>query len=346
LENWDESIQARGARRRLTYNACSVLHVLNGDSTRMTLARSGLPGDLAVWADVLHDGPTPANLSPEEFRRIRASHLERRYGASDALETLAAWDTALERYDRHDEVVFWFEHDLFDQLILLRHLHWLASLPPGSTRFSLICIDRFAGIERFAGLGQLGPDQLATLFPKRVPIQREQVMAGQRGWNLYCAPDPRPLQDWLDEGVPALPFLSGALRRHFEDYPSAVDGLSRTERQMLAAVAEGHATFSAMFRACQALEERVYMGDATFWAILRDLDGAIVPLVQLSDNSVRRHLQSVDVELTPAGEQVLAGRADHAALNGVDRWMGGVHVVNGNWLWTGERVVMNQQRAL
>jgi hypothetical protein len=323
-----------------------VLHVLNGDSTRMTLARSGVPGELAVWADVLHDGPTPAKLSAEEFRQARASHLERRYGANDALATLTAWDATLERYDRHDEVVFWFEHDLFDQLILLRHLHWLASLRPGSTRFSLICIDRFAGIERFIGLGQLGPDQIAALFPKRVLIERDLMMAGQRGWNLYCAPDPRPLQDWLDEGVAALPFLSGALHRHFEDYPSAADGLSRTERQMLSAVAQGHATFSALFRACQAVEERVYMGDTTFWAILRDLDAAIVPLVQLTANPVHRPLQSVQVELTAAGEQVLAGRADHVALNGVDRWMGGVHVVNGNWLWTGERVVMNQQRAL
>ena len=32
---------------------------------------------------------------------------------------------ALEPYQDHEEVVFWFEHDLLDQLLLIRHLWWL-----------------------------------------------------------------------------------------------------------------------------------------------------------------------------------------------------------------------------
>ncbi len=32
-----------------------------------------------------------------------------------------------------------------------------------------------------------------------------------------------------------------------------------------------------------------------------------------------------------AGE--LAGRTDHMALNGIDRWMGGVHLTDGRWRW-------------
>jgi hypothetical protein len=315
-----------------------VLHVLNGDATRWILDRSDVPGERTVWADVLHDGPTPARLSREAFRRVRADFLAERFGEFRAYDTLSEWDAGLDRYVEQDEVVFWLEHDLFDQLILLHHLHWLASLPATTTTFSLICIGEFPGVARFTGLGSLEPGQLASLVARRVPVSRQPIAAGQRGWNLFCAPDPRPLQDWLEEGVPLLPFLPGALLRHFEDYPDVNDGLSRTERQILAAIDEGHATPWAVFRACQAREERVYMGDATFWAILKDLHTVIEPLVTLSDAPLRMPRQGVLVALTPVGEQVLAGRADHVALNGLDRWMGGVHLTDRNWTWTGRRV--------
>lgn len=325
-----------------------MLHVLNGDATRLKLERSGIPGTTTVWADVLHDGPTPAGLPPHEFRQVRARHLAARFGQpeSDVLAGLRAWDAALERFHEHEEVVFWFEHDLFDQLILIRHLQWLSTMEPRATRFSLICIGAFPGIEDFAGLGQLSPAELASLAPRRRPVTAEQIHAGSRAWDLFRGSDPAPLEAWLQDGVRTLPFLSGAIRRHFEDYPSTRDGLSRTERQMLTAIAEGNHTFGAMFRAGQVMEERVYMGDATFWAILKDLADARTPLVQIGDGGCTKEQRprvpppGLTVRLTDAGRDVLEGRADHVALNGIDRWMGGVHLTPGHcWRSDGEALV-------
>ena len=39
--------------------------------------------------------------------------------------------------------------------------------------------------------------------------------------------------------------------------------------------------------------------------------------------------------LTDAGRRVLDGAADHVALNGIDRWIGGVHLVGRDvpWRW-------------
>ena len=38
-----------------------------------------------------------------------------------------------------------------------------------------------------------------------------------------------------------MPFLAGALERQLEEFPDPTSGLSRTERQVLAAVARGEA---------------------------------------------------------------------------------------------------------
>jgi len=59
-----------------------MLHVLNGDAAREKLERSGIPGDMTVWAYVLHDGPVP--------------------------DVELARQDALDDYRAHDEGVFWF----------------------------------------------------------------------------------------------------------------------------------------------------------------------------------------------------------------------------------------------
>jgi hypothetical protein len=301
-----------------------VLHVLNGDATRVSLELAGLPGTFAVWADALHEGPVPDGVSEAELRELRVRHFAAilPFNADGLRETVTAWDAALERYSEHDEVVFWFEHDLFDQLILIRHLHWLSTLPRGSAKFSLICIGAFPGLPNFHGLGELTPEQLATLFPQRAPISGEQLALGMEAWNRFRAPTPHAFARLLHDNTSVLPFLAGAVRRHLEDYPSRSTGLSRSERQMLEAIAQGAASFGEIFVACQRMEERVYMGDSIFRAVLDGLANARHPLVSFDANG--------RASATPTGTSVLAGQADHVSINGIDRWMGGVHLTPGN----------------
>src|SRR5215212_7789922 len=103
------------------------LHVLNGDAAGDSLRQSGTDGDFTIWADVLHDGPVPADSAGDTLRRVRASHIASTMGhdESDVLDSLRQWDAALDDCHHYDEVIFWLEHDLFDQLILLRHLDWI-----------------------------------------------------------------------------------------------------------------------------------------------------------------------------------------------------------------------------
>ena len=148
------------------------LHVLNGDSVRVPLERSTVQGVLLVYPDILHEGPTPL-VTGDEWRRVRSRFLADGDPAREQaiLQGYRETDATLESYGDVDEVVFWFEHDLFDQLLLIRHLHWLSRVADRrGTRFSLICIGEFPGVPGFAGLGQLNAEQLASLLEPRVPI--------------------------------------------------------------------------------------------------------------------------------------------------------------------------------
>lgn len=198
----------------------SVLHVLNGDATREKLAQANVPGEMTVWADVLHDGPVPGNVSADELRRVRARHLAScgNGDAEEIVQRLREWDAALDRFRHYSEVVCWFEHDLFDQLILIRHLHWLAHQPhPAGTTLSLICAGEFPGVKHFSGLGPLQPDQLASLLEHRTPISDAEIDLGRRAWELFTGQDPIGLDTFRRGDTSALPFLEGALRRHLEE---------------------------------------------------------------------------------------------------------------------------------
>lgn len=317
-----------------------MLHIVNGDSTRIALERSNVPGTCASWGDVLHEGPTPAGVTPEEWRRVRVDYL---VSAIEGIEEDAGSvarqydreDAALESWPGHDEVVFWLEHDLYDQLLLIHHLDWLSRIPDRhGTCFSLICGSTY--------LGPLKPEQLDALFPTRAPIVDAQVQLGGRAWQAFCAPEPHALAIVAASDTSALPFLAGALKRHFDDYPSIENGLSRSERQILTAFDEGASSLPDAFAACARMEERVFMGDITFLTIVSRLASGAHPLITKPDGPMRHGFPRGEVTLTDVGRDVLAGRADQIRLNGIDRWMGGVHLTaaksyrwNGEWLIEG-----------
>ena len=303
------------------------LHVLNGDSVRETLEHSDVPGTFAVYADVLHEGPVPQLTGTPAWREVRSRFLSSSYADYvDVLRRYEEWDARMEAFGEYDEVVLWFEHDLFDQLLLLKHLDWFSRRPLGHTRLSLICIGEFPGFEPFHGLGQLDPHQLTSLLSTRQPVTAEQLTLGRQAWLAFTAPDPTELDVIAQGEVDELPFVGGALRRFLDEYPARDNGLPRTEHVILDLLAEAAMTPGRLFVAAQTREERVFMGDTTFWDRVCALAAGPTPLVSIDVQTDGRTLPAGTVAVTDAGRAVLEGRADWIRLDGFDRWLGGVHL--------------------
>jgi hypothetical protein len=326
----------------------TTLHITNGDCAADTLRRV-VNDPVEIAADVLHEGPCPP-FEGNAWHEVRARFLSSDSGEAryEAIRSgLARTDeTIAETLRRRDEIVLWFEHDLFDQLAVIRVLDLMAQRQPSSTRSSLICIGSYPGIDRFIGLGQLTADQLATLVGTGVPVIAGHFELAKDAWRAFRAPDPTALVELtrqLDaariassEGAPVLPFLADALLRFLAEFPSATNGLSRTEELALQRLLAGQATAGELFSATQSEEERPFIGDSTFFDMLQRLASANVPLVSWASGSSDPALRARVVTITEAGRDVLAGRADHVRLNGIDIWRGGVHLSGSDsspWRW-------------
>ncbi|MEM6333929.1 MAG: sigma-70 family RNA polymerase sigma factor [Planctomycetota bacterium] len=316
------------------------LHIMNGDAAADRLRASGLADRIAVWTDILHEGPTPLDTSPAQWRRARAEHLSSMgfADAKDITDRMARVDAEIAAPGDGVERVLWFEHDLYDQLLLIRHLHWL-SLHDKRHRpsFSLICIGEFPGIHRFVGLGQLEPDQIISLLDTRMPIEEVHVELGAAAWCAYCHTDPTKLAALLSTDTSALPYLQDAIRRHLQQLPSCVNGLGLTEQLILESVADGPKTAGAVFAGHNGRESAPFIGDGVAYHYIQRLASESDPAIKVDDAhcAVMSHTR---VSITSTGNRLLAGELDRVQHNGLDRWFGGTRATGKCpvWRWNAE----------
>jgi hypothetical protein len=163
-------------------------------------------------------------------------------------------------------------------------------------------------------------------------LSEDALALASRAWAALRAPDPRGLAAIVAARSPELRFMPEAFDRLGREYPWTRDGLSLTERRLLAAIAEGAATAGEAFVRGAAREARPYLGDTWAFAAIERLARAEVPLLSAGAGTVDRHSA---LALTETGRRVLDGAADHVALNGIDRWVAGVHLVGRSprWRW-------------
>jgi hypothetical protein len=303
-----------------------VLHITNGESVVEGFRQGSLSGSYLSWIDVLHEGPVPLCSSLEELSRIRARFIaDIGWDTHERpLATFAARDGTLQSFREHEEVVLWFEHDLFDQLQLIQLLDWFASHDAGSTKLSLIQSDTY--------LGSLTGVELLALMPSRQNVTTQQLALGHQAWHAFCIPNPSTLAGMAGQDFAALPWLASALRRFLEEYPSTRDGLSRTEQQLLRAAASGHEKRELIYFAAGKSEKAIFMADSSAYLRLERLaDGPAPALERLPQHSYR---------ITNQGRKLLAGEADWIRdRGGIDLWLGGVqlHGADAAWRWDPDR---------
>ncbi len=327
-----------------------MLLVTNGGSAAERIEKVVPAGEVLPWRDVLHEGPVQAGLSDRELGEVRARFLADRGWASlnETAESFAERDAVLADFAKHDEVVLFFEHDLYDQLQLIQVLDRFLGRDLGGTRLSLVVTDEY--------LGNLGPERLLALFMSRREARDEDLDLAGRAWEAFRSPDPTRISMLLDDDISALPFLRPALIRHLEQFPSTENGLSRSEQQAMEAISGGKNALSEAYIAShQECEDPVFLGDTVFASYVEDLSDAEAPLVVFEGGETIRAPRVNDgglgfwerrAVLTEKGQEVLRGDRDRVELNGIDRWLGGTHLGGeGTWRWDrSDRELKRQSR--
>jgi hypothetical protein len=314
------------------------LHVANGSATTDLIEAAGMPGRVSIWADPLYEGPVPGGLSDLEVLRERAGYLSGHGAASqaDVLKGLQGWRDEIEDVASYDELVLWYEHDLFDQLNLIQLLSWMTSWLPAATTVSLVEIGSFPGRPAFKGLGELTPSDISSLLDMRQPVSSERYELAVRAWAAFRQPTPEAVDALRQQDNIAMPFLSAALKRFLQEYPWTSDGLSRCERRLLAIAASGPVDLWTAFLQMHEGETAYYITDLSWLGMLREFSRCTPPLISVADIPLDAdRIPHGKLAISDDGRAILNRAADRVAVYGIDRWFGGVHLTDrdGEWRW-------------
>jgi hypothetical protein len=314
-----------------------MLHITNGDCAAHVMLEAELEGIVLPWRDILHEGPVPDGFDLSALREVRARFLASRQwtGYEEAIRSMAERDAVLEGFRQHEETVLWFEHDLYDQLQLIQILDWFSTQELGNTRLSMVCRNEY--------LGNMNPKRIHELFPLRSAVTPAQLKLATRSWTAFRSKDPGNIQQLLSEDTSDLPFLKAALTRHLQQFPSIENGLSRSEQQAIQAIADGKRVIKDVYISSHhGMEDSIFLGDSTFAGYLVDLSDCPLPLVSLGTGErieppapANPDFFEQSLVLTETGRRVLNCDEDQVALNGIDRWYGGVHLTGNKleWRW-------------
>ena len=260
------------------------LHITSGDSAGGSLAKSGLPGEVFVWHDILYDGPRCPGWPDEETLNARAVFLEE--ATSGGLARQRVLETLRHQYDKlaeaalYQPIVLWFDACLFDQSMLAHILTCLRH--QNVQKAELLCVDAFPGIEPFHGLGQLQPDQLASLYDNRQPVTDTQFEFAARVDQAFATQDSGAFSELSEATNAPLPWIPAAVARWLQECPISVTGLGRLEDLALTAIRAGCETPGKIFAFVAAADTPPqFWGDTTLWAKINALAEREPPLVEI-----------------------------------------------------------------
>ncbi len=212
----------------------SLLHITNGDNFTSRLQSLKLKGDIITWREMLCEGKTLSTVGSESFWKTRFEFLNRNYKVSKSwfVEKTLKEYRSLCNHKQQDQIVLWFEYDLFCQINMLAVLSWLKT-HRRHAEISLICSGKEDDSGKLYGLNELSDEKLITLYENKTILSQDDIEFADYVWQLYCSDNPIRLENLVAHNDFQFNYLSDALKTHLKRYPTIKNGLNELENRVL-----------------------------------------------------------------------------------------------------------------
>jgi hypothetical protein len=212
----------------------SLLHITNGDSFTERLQTLPLNGDIITWREMLCEGKTLSAVGSESFWKTRFEFLNKNYKVSKSwfVEKTLKEYRSLCNHKQQEQIVLWFEYDLFCQVNMLAVLSWLKT-HRRHAEISLVCSGKEDETDKLYALNELSDDKLVSLYENRTILSQNDLEYADYVWQLYCSDNPIRLENLSDYKNYQFDYLSDAIKVHLQRFPSIKNGLNGVENHIL-----------------------------------------------------------------------------------------------------------------
>lgn len=210
-----------------------LLHITNGDGLQDQVLALELPGDHIVWRELLCEGPSSLEVGDEEFIGIRQKFLQENYNISpeDYDEKFVAELEKLAVINNYDEIILWFEFDLFSHMNMLALITFLVQNKKNDPLF-LVCSRKLEGEDEMSPLSELSLKSLKQHYENRIALTESDIRTALHTWELYCGNKHKRLSSEIKKSS-NFEYLASSIRAHMERFPNAITGLNALEVNVL-----------------------------------------------------------------------------------------------------------------
>ena len=172
--------------------------------------------------------------------------------------------------------------------------------------------------------------------PPSAALDQAALRELSAAWAAVTAPTPEPLLSFLREGEHPLPFLRRSFFALLNRYPNRQTGVNAWEHELLRFTRDRgpKATSVIGYTMAHDMDSPDWMDDSYLFRRLQRLADPALPHPVLELTGDGDSMRGTDVRLTERGLEVLAGRGNFVEWNGIDDWVGGVHLNSkGGQVW-------------
>jgi hypothetical protein len=223
---------------------------------------------------MLCEGKTEVKVGSEDFWKSRFDFLKKSY----KITKKQFIDLTLKEYRNlcnhksQEEIVLWFEYDLFCQINMIAVISWLKRYRKGR-KVSLVCSGNIKGKDKMFGLSELSEKQLKNHYKNKIELTQDDIEYADYVWQLYCSNNPIKLQNvYQYQKSTTFTYLVDGLLAHLQRFPSIRNGLNTLENDILTIVKNSKLTSKEQLVNAILREDNKYgFGDIQYQKQVTDL---------------------------------------------------------------------------
>lgn len=214
---------------------------MNGDSTAEILKQTSIEGDMVIWREMLCEGPICKAVGSDEFWLKRYQYFENELGVSklEYYDKTIKEIIKLEDVSGYDEVVLWFEYDLFCQVNLMALCTYLLENYSKSVLYYLVCTGKEKGKDQLQTLSDYETDSYPKLLENKVKLSRSKLLFAKQCWEIYVENNPEKLKAFIFNKYSKFAYFQLAINQHLKRFPK-VNGLNQIQQKILEVINLGN----------------------------------------------------------------------------------------------------------
>lgn len=314
-----------------------------------------IPSDeILVFSDVLSCGPLEKFTDIEAWKNFRQDYWNNlgedntfEYGAYSFSEFQRDFYANFNELSSAKEIKLWIGMGLSDQLLLIFLIYLLDEFDFDLNTLKVFQFEEISGKNfEIQGLGILNPEQIKD-HPKPYTPNKELITIAKSVWLAISGHSPDLYLQFIHSDNNSMPLLRRAIKYLIFRYPKSSNGLSFWDEKLLK-YTEEHGPNTARiigYTLGDCMDGLDLVGDFYLFSRLKNMGKSCLNVPLVEANALDLPMRDTQIKITTSGKQALQDKVNVIELNGIDDWIGGVHLDSSTgsvWLRKNETLFCQQ----